>query len=778
MMEMLIYDKPARSWTEALPLGNGRLGAMVWGEPFEGSVQMNEESVVYGGPVNRLNDDARSGLDKVRSLLREGRLKEAEQTELYAMSGVPQSQRPYQTLGEFRYLVETEEKDYQDYKRELNIEEGVLRITFRQKDVIYKITGFISFEEDMLVMKFESDKPEGISMSALMTRGRYYNTAGKADDQTIYVAGDLGKTGSDFAVFAKAVSDTGQISVVGEHLVIRESRQVVFYINGVTTFPFRKRKITNVTEHLNNQMKPYGFRHYQDIKDAHIIRHREMYRRSVLELSESLELNDLTTDQRIERMRSGKQDKGLVSLYYGYGRYLLMSSSMPGGLPANLQGIWCDGLEPTWDSKYTININTQMNYWPAEICSLSECHEPLFDLLERVVENGRETAREMYRCRGFVVHHNTDIWADTYPQDLAPSASYWVMGGGWLATHIWNHYVYTLDKGFLKRYFYIINESVQFYLDFLVEENGVLIINPSVSPENTYLTQEGQAVSICSGCTMDTGILRDLFTQFLKCTEILDEGKELKQQVESTLERLIPYRTGKYGQLMEWNENYDEWELGHRHFSQLYPLFPSNQINEYDTPELVAAAGKSMERRMKHGGGHTGWSCAWAVNLYARLGDSKQAEQCIQRLLTEFTANNLFDLHPPLERIQGIPWVFQIDGNLGGSCGIAQLLLQSHLDEIFILPALPETWSDGSITGLCARNGFVVDLQWRDCELCKGILHSVAGQQAVIRSKQGLTIAANGEPVAIHIDEKGRYVFLTEKDRAYELIPQKIGDRN
>ena len=497
--------------------------------------------------------------------------------------------------------------------------------------------------------------------------------------------------------------------------------------------------------------------------------HSKVFNRSVLKLKEDEGLSGLPTDQRLKRLREGKKDKGLAALYYGYGRYLLMASSRPGGLPANLQGIWCEKLEPTWDSKYTININTEMNYWPAEICNLSMCHEPLFDLLERMVKNGRRTAMEMYGCRGFVAHHNTDIWADTAPQDLALAASYWVMGGAWLAAHIWKHYRYTMDQAFLDRMMPVLEECVLFFRDFMIEDHGEMIVCPSVSPENTYYQADGTTGSACAGCTMDTGILRDIFHAYLEGNKILGKKASQEDWVRETLDKLPLYKIGKYGQLLEWREDYEEWELGHRHFSHLYPLFPANQINEYENPELVKACEKSLERRMEFGGGHTGWSCAWLINLYARLRNGDKAEEYIDYLLNQLTAPNMFDLHPPLERISGIPWVFQIDGNFGGTCGIAQMLLQSHLDEIFLLPALPKNWQEGSITGICAEGGFEVDMTWEKGRFSHGWLLSKHGEKAVLRCREELEISKDGIKVSVIRDEKERYVFDTEKDAIYQI---------
>ena len=772
-MSKLWYTKPAESWIEALPLGNGRVGAMVYGQPFEGTVQMNEESIVYGGPVERLNPDARENLPKIRQLIKEGKIAEAEELEVYALSGLPQSERPYQTMGDLFYHIDHKEETVENYRRELDLREGIAYVMYEQNQIKYSIQTLISKKEDVMALEFASDCPGNISLSVLMTRGRFYNRTGKASDTSIFLDGDLGKDGSEFCIQAKACAQGGSVRVIGEHLVIKNADRVVLYVNGVTTFPHRESKVTDCSAYLKDQLEKLNLDSFEKIKEEHIREHQSIYDRSVLYLEKDDKLEEMPTDQRLKRLAGGGEDPELAALYYSYGRYLLMESSQPGGLPANLQGIWCEKLEPTWDSKYTININTEMNYWPAEICNLSECHEPLFDLLQRMMENGKKTAREMYGCRGFVAHHNTDVWADTAPQDLAVTATYWVMGGAWLTTHIWKHYRYTMDKDFLRKMFPVLRECVQFFVDFLMEDQGEMVTCPSISPENTYIMKNGKTGRTCMGCTMDTAILKDVFGQYLESAEILeDEEAGVKQQVQKILEKLPPYKIGKYGQLMEWREDYEEWEPGHRHFSHMYPMFPSNQINEYDNPQLVKACEKSLERRMEFGGGHTGWSCAWLINLYARLQNGDKAADYLKYLLTKLTAPNMFDLHPPLDRIMGIPWVFQIDGNFGGTCGIAQLFLQSHLDEIFILPALPGQWKSGKITGLRAEGGFCLDMEWENGELKEAFMISECGETAVLRCRQMICVEKNGVPVNTVRDDKGRFVFETERNGKYRIIPQ------
>lgn len=793
-MNKIFYTDHAKEWLEALPLGNGRLGAMVYGEPFTGRIQMNEESVVYGGPIDRINPDAPKHFPEIRRLIKEGKIEEAEELSVYALSGTPQSQRPFQTLGEFSYRIQNSGGEISDYRRELDLEKGIVTVCCRQDGIAYTMKAFISLEADVLAVEFSADRPGCISMSGLLTRGRYYNCAGSAGENTVYIDGDLGKGGSEFCIQAKACVQGGSVQTIGEHLVIKEADRAVIYVNGVTTYPLREKKISDCYAYLQEQLSGLTCEGFEEVREAHIRRHSEMFGRSVLVLGAGTaetgdapgeeeahlrpiaELDQLPTDERLRRIAEGGTDHGMAALYYAYGRYLLMSCSQPGGLPANLQGVWCEKLEPIWDSKYTININTQMNYWPAEICNLPECHQPLFEHLERMLENGKRTAREMYGCRGFVAHHNTDVWADTAPQDLAIPATYWVMGGAWLATHIWKHFRYTMDQDFLERMYPILFECVQFFGDFLIEDGENLVICPSVSPENTYIMKNGKIGRLCMSSTMDTAILRDILIQFLESERILGKQSELGEQAVRILERLPGFGVGRHGQLMEWREDYEEWEIGHRHFSHLYPIFPSNQINEYENSELLEAGKKALERRMEYGGGHTGWSCAWLINLYARFGDGDSAVKYIHDLLGKLTAPNMFDMHPPLDRIPGIPWVFQIDGNLGGACGIAQMLLQSHLDEIHLLPALPSSWKEGRVTGLCAEGGFEADICWQDGKLKEAILYAKKGGRAVLRCREKLTVSAAGKEVPVSVDEKGRYVWETQAGDVYRIGSVFNGD--
>lgn len=761
----LWYKKPAGNWNEALPIGNGRLGGMLFGGAGTEHIQLNEDSIWYGEPVDRNNPDALKYLPEIRKLLSEGKIKEAEQMAVMALSGVPESQRPYQTMGDLFLDFDLDESRTENYLRKLDLNKAVASVEFSYEGVRHTRHYFASAADQIEVIRLTADKPGSVSFRACLRRGRYLDSVVASGGNTLTMYASCGSQKAvRFCTMVRAVPEGGEVCTIGENIVVKDADSVTILLSAATSYYHDDYEaacaacLSNAEEKGYDRLLADHITDYSELFDR-VSFHIEGKEYEAAEKENAARLGDLDISERLERFRQGEKDHDLIGLYFQYGRYLLISCSRPGTLPANLQGIWNKDMLPPWDSKFTININTEMNYWPAESCNLSECHMPLFDHIERMREPGRRTARVMYGCRGFTAHHNTDIWADTAPQDIWLPATYWPMGAAWLCLHLWEHYEYCLDIGFLRRAYPIMKEAAEFFLDYLIEDDkGRLVTSPSASPENTYILENGERGCLCIGPSMDSQIIYTLFSDCIAAAGILGIDSEFAGELKATADRLPKPQIGKYGQIQEWAEDYEEEEIGHRHISHLFGLHPGSMFTVRRTPELAVAARKTLERRLAYGGGHTGWSRAWIINMWARLKDGEKAYENLTELLKNSTQENLFDSHPP----------FQIDGNFGGTAGIAEMILQSHEGGLEFLPAVPQDWWNGNVKGLRAKGGFTVDVEWQGGSLTRAVIYSNKGKDCTVFSKSRISVSCGGETIAVR--QKGEeFTFSTEAGREYVL---------
>jgi alpha-L-fucosidase 2 len=725
----LWYDKPAKVWNEALPIGNGRLGAMVFGDPANEKIQLNEETFWSGGPSRNDNPKALEALPKVRELIFEGKYHEAEKMVNENMVAEQLHGSMYQTIGNLNLSFDGHE-NYTNYYRELDIENALFSTTYTVNGVNFKREVFASFPDQVIAVKLSSDQRRSLYFTASLN-GPLARSTQALDANTLEMKGisssHEGVEGQvKFNTRAKILNDGGEIKPDGNKIIVTKADEVVILISIATNFVDYKTLSADENERCQKFLSEASQKTFAKLKKAHISDYREYFTRSSLNLG-TTPASERPTDIRVKNF-SQTNDPELVTLYYQFGRYLLISSSRPGGQPANLQGIWNGSTHPAWDSKYTININTEMNYWPAEKCNLPELHEPLIEMVKELSEAGAQTAQTMYGCDGWVTHHNTDIWRISGVIDGA-FWGMWPMGGAWLTQHLWEKYLYNGDLEYLASVYPIMKSACRFYQDFLIEEptNGWLVVSPSNSPENAPAGRP----SVTAGATMDNQILFDLFSKTIKAATLLNQDEKLISEYQKILDRLPPMQIGQYGQLQEWMEDLDSPEDKHRHISHLYGLHPSSQISPYSSPELFEAARTTLQHR---GDVSTGWSMGWKVNFWARMLDGNHALKLIKDQLTLVgtdnnagegggTYPNLLDAHPP----------FQIDGNFGCTAGIAEMLLQSHDGAIHFLPALPDEWKNGEITGLRTPGGFEVNCKWENGQLIKAEIKSTLGGNCRIR---------------------------------------------
>jgi alpha-L-fucosidase 2 len=796
----LWYNQPAPVWTQALPVGNGHIGAMVFGganrganngdeenartnrdimdghdtRPQDEHLQLNESTVWQGSRADRLNPKAHDGFLKVRSLLLESKgfdgakIAEAERIAADTMLPMPRGMPGYSTLGDL-YLRSADDSAVTDYRRELNLDTGVATVTYSAGGVHYRREVFASAPDRVIVLRVTADKPGSLTFTVRMDRPSDFEVHALSDRDLALTQGPTHNEQIKFQGQARVLSSGGTVTRQENALAVAKANEVTLLIAAATDFRGES-PATQCAALLDAASR----KKFTALRAAAVADEEKLMRRVDLRLgAPDAALESLPTDERLRRVSAGGNDLGLQALYFQYARYLLTGSSRPGGLPATLQGLWAGMINNPWGSKWTINVNTEMNYWIAETANLPELHTPLFDLIDMVrrpaTGTGVEVATKYYGARGFVIHHNTDVWGDAHPIDGVPYGI-WPMGGAWLTLDAWDHYAFSGDKNFLReRAWPLLHDASLFFLDYLVDDgSGHLVTGPSLSPENRYKLPDGTAHSLTMAPTMDIEIVRELFERTLQAGEILNAAPDFRAQVKTAMDKLPPFHVGKAGNLQEWQQDYADAEPGHRHISHLWALFPGTQITVQHTPDLAKAARVTLERRLAAGGGQTGWSRAWVVNYWDHLGDGEQAYGSMQVLFKQSTFPNLMDTHPP--------GVFQIDGNLGGANGMLEAIVQSRWypdrSEVDLLPALPGAWSSGAVSGIRVRGGAELDLQWDGSKIRSSRWRASEDRVFEIRLPAGQHLrhlTANGKTQTVPPEKEGAVRVSLRKGATYEF---------